>query len=41
MCDDLRKHQEELYEISEIDENKRFANKRMHLTAFHYALGGR
>ncbi len=27
ICNDLRKYQKELYEISEIDKNKKFANR--------------
>ena len=27
ICDDLRKYQEELYAKSDIDENKKFANR--------------
>lgn len=27
ICDDLRKYQEELYAISDIDKNNKFANK--------------
>jgi len=33
ICDDLRKYQEELYAISEIDKNKRFANTSFKRTA--------
>ena len=29
ICDDLRKYQEELYALSEIDKNKKFANKSL------------
>lgn len=28
ICEDLRKYQEELYVMAEIDKNKKFANKR-------------
>ena len=35
ICDDLRKYQEELYAISDIDNNKRFANKSHQRTATH------
>ncbi len=33
ICDDLRKYQKELYSISEIDKNKKFANKALQRTA--------
>lgn len=33
ICDDLRKYQEELYAISEIDKNKKFANKSIETDA--------